>query len=87
MSKKIFLPILGLVLILLPHFIRNDYILLLFIYVCMYSILGMGFSIIWKNRLITCGQAGFWAVGAYTSALLTMKTGMARISRTVAGRA
>jgi branched-chain amino acid transport system permease protein len=42
----------------------------------MYSILGMGFSMMWKNRLITCGQAGFWAVGAYTSALLVTKAGI-----------
>jgi len=42
----------------------------------MYSVLGLGFSMLWKNRLITCGQAGFYAVGAYTSALLVMKLGL-----------
>jgi branched-chain amino acid transport system permease protein len=41
----------------------------------MYGILGMGFSMLWKNRLITCGQAGFFAIGAYTSALLVTRAG------------
>jgi len=62
-------------LILLPFIIRNDYVLHLLIFTCMYSVLGMGFSIMWKNRLISCGQAGFFAIGAYTSALLVMKAG------------
>jgi branched-chain amino acid transport system permease protein len=42
----------------------------------MYGILGMGFSVMWKNRLITCGHAGFFAIGAYTSALLVTKAGI-----------
>jgi len=62
--------------ILIPLFVRSDYFLHLLIYTSMYSILGMGFSIMWKNRLITCGQAGFWAVGAYTSAMLVTRTGL-----------
>ena len=62
--------------LLLPFIIRNDYFLHLMIYTAMYSILGMGFSMMWKNRLITCGQAGFWAVGAYTSALLVTRIGL-----------
>ena len=62
--------------ILLPLFVGNEYFLHLLIYTSMYSILGMGFSLMWKNRLITCGQAGFWAIGAYTSALLVTRTGL-----------
>jgi len=76
MVKKRLLPIIGVILVLLPFLVRNDYLLHLIIYMCMYSILGMGFSMIWKNRLITCGQAGFWAVGAYTSALLVTRAGL-----------
>lgn len=62
--------------IFLPLVLESNYFLHLVIYVAMYSILGMGFSMMWKNRLITCGQAGFFAVGAYTSALLVTKTGI-----------
>jgi branched-chain amino acid transport system permease protein len=61
-------------LLLLPFIIRSNYILHLIIYVAIYSILGMGFSMMWKNRLISCGQAGFFAVGAYTSTLLVTRT-------------
>jgi branched-chain amino acid transport system permease protein len=62
--------------ILLPLIIRNDYFLHLLIYTAIYAILGIGFSMMWKNRLITCGQAGFYAVGAYTSALMVTKLGL-----------
>ncbi|MBW2028544.1 MAG: branched-chain amino acid ABC transporter permease [Deltaproteobacteria bacterium] len=62
--------------IFLPLVVKSNYFLHLVIYVAMYSMLGMGFSMMWKNRLITCGQAGFFAVGAYTSALLVTKMGI-----------
>jgi len=76
MVKKILLALCGVIVIALPFIIRSEYVLHLIIYVCMYSVLGMGFSMMWKNRLISVGQAGFWAIGAYTSALLVMKVGM-----------
>ena len=71
-----FMIIALLVLFFLPFIIRSNYILHLIIYVAIYSILGMGFSMMWKNRLITCGQAGFFAVGAYTSTLLVTRAGL-----------
>ncbi|MBW1799759.1 MAG: branched-chain amino acid ABC transporter permease [Deltaproteobacteria bacterium] len=75
--KKIVTVIIVLILlVLLPLVITNDYILHLIIYAGMYGILGMGFSMMWKNRLISCGQAGFFAVGAYTSGMLTTATGI-----------
>ena len=61
--------------LLLPLAVQNDYLLHLFIYACMYGVLGMGFSMLWKNRLISCGQAGLFAIGAYTSALLVTRAG------------
>lgn len=76
MVKKTLLGVVGLILVLLPFIITSNYLLHLIIYMCMYSMLGMGFSMIWKNRLITCGQAGFWAIGAYTSALLVTRLGV-----------
>ena len=76
MVKKTLLGVVGLIVILLPFIIRSDYLLHLVIYMCMYGMLGMGFSMIWKNHLITCGQAGFWAIGAYTSALLVTRLGL-----------
>jgi len=76
MPEKILKAAGGLVLVALPFIVRNDYYLHLMNCIFMYSMLGMGFSIMWKNRLITCGQAGFWAVGAYTSTLLVMNAGV-----------
>jgi len=76
MPEKILKAAGGLVLVALPFIVRNDYYLHLIICIFMYSMLGLGFSIMWKNRLITCGQAGFWAVGAYTSTLLVMNAGV-----------
>ncbi len=76
MRRKIIIAITLILLFLLPLVIRNNYILHLIIYACMYSALGMGFSMMWKNRLITAGTAGFWAVGGYTSALLVTKLGV-----------
>lgn len=64
-----------LLLFLVPVIFRNDYYLHLLIYACMYGVLGLGFSMLWKNRLITCGHAGFFAIGAYTSTLLVTKAG------------
>jgi branched-chain amino acid transport system permease protein len=74
--KRLLLVIVLILAILLPFILRDDYILHLLIYTAMYSILGLGFSMMWKNRLISCGQAGFYAVGAYTSALLVTKLGL-----------
>jgi branched-chain amino acid transport system permease protein len=73
MRKKILIACALIILVLLPLVVTNPYILHLIIYTCMYSVLGMSFNMMWKNRLITAGTAGFWAVGAYTSALLVTK--------------
>ena len=73
MRKKSLIACALILLVLLPLVVQNPYILHLVIYTCMYSVLGMSFSMMWKNRLITAGTAGFWAVGGYTSALLVTK--------------
>jgi branched-chain amino acid transport system permease protein len=73
MRKKSLIACALILLVLLPLVVKNPYILHLVIYTCMYSVLGMSFSMMWKNRLITAGTAGFWAVGGYTSALLVTK--------------
>lgn len=76
MRQKIIIGVSLILLLLLPLVVQNNYVLHLIIYACMYSVLGMGFSMMWKNRLITAGTAGFWAVGGYTSALLVTKLGI-----------
>ena len=67
MVKKILLALCGVIVIALPFIIRSEYVLHLIMYVCMYSVLGMGFSMMWKNRLISVGQAGlFWDGEGFT---------------------
>ncbi len=73
MGKKSAVVLTMVFFLILPLFVRNPYILHLIIMAFVYSVLALGFSMMWKNRLIMAGQAGFWAVGAYTSALLALK--------------
>lgn len=76
MRRKALVLAVIIILFLLPFFLTNNYVLHLIIMACIYSVLALGFSMMWKNRLIMAGQAGFWAVGAYTSALLVTKLGL-----------
>ncbi|MFZ1990347.1 MAG: branched-chain amino acid ABC transporter permease [Alphaproteobacteria bacterium] len=61
---------------LLPFAVDNPYYLHLVIMVYINAILGMGFSLIYSTGLITLGASAFWAIGAYASALLAMKSGV-----------
>ncbi len=69
MRRNIFGLVVLIILLLLPMLMSNNYVLHLLIMTSIYSVLALGFSMMWKNRLIMAGQAGFWAIGAYTSAL------------------
>lgn len=75
-NKKVLFILLFFMALICPFIVRNTYILHLLIVMYMHSILGLGFSMMWKSRLISVGQAGFWAVGAYTSALLVTRAGI-----------
>jgi branched-chain amino acid transport system permease protein len=48
----------------------------LIIMTCTNIMLGLSFSMLFSTGLITMGAAGFWGIGAYTSALLVMKAGL-----------
>ena len=66
--------ILILMLLLLPIFIKNFYYLQIFDIIGIYIIFSMSINIL-SGFLgqISFGHAGFWAIGAYTSALLSTK--------------
>ena len=66
--------ILILMLLLLPIFINNFYYLQIFDIIGIYIIFSMSINIL-SGFLgqISFGHAGFWAIGAYTSALLSTK--------------
>jgi branched-chain amino acid transport system permease protein len=65
-----------LVLAFLPVFTDSRYFMHLVIMTCVNIMLGLSFSMLFSTGLITMGAAGFWGIGAYTSALLVMKAGL-----------
>jgi branched-chain amino acid transport system permease protein len=76
--KKV-LIILGCVCLLLaflPVFTDSRYFMHLVIMTCVNIMLGLSFSMLFSTGLITMGAAGFWGIGAYTSALLVLKAGL-----------
>jgi branched-chain amino acid transport system permease protein len=65
-----------LLLAFLPAFTDSRYFMHLIIMTCINIMLGLSFSMLFSTGLITMGAAGFWGIGAYTSALLVMKAGL-----------
>ena len=67
------LPWLGLVLLLVPLALGNDYVLHMLCLWVLYSLLALSLNIVvgFLGEL-TFGHAAFFGVGAYTSALLVM---------------
>jgi len=60
-----------------PMVVTNSYILLIATLIGIYIIVNSGLDIVYGySGQITLGQAGFYAIGAYTSALLSMHTGL-----------
>lgn len=76
MKKIIAVSLLGSILALLPFALRSPYHLHLMIMTGINIMLGISFSILFSAGLISIGVAGFWAIGAYSSALLVMKLGL-----------
>jgi branched-chain amino acid transport system permease protein len=72
-GKLIGLVILALILILLPVLVPNTYYIHLLIMVGINSVLAMTFILLLRMGLITVATAAFWGIGAYASALLTVR--------------
>lgn len=66
----------ALILILLPLVVKNPYYIHLLIMVGMNAVLATTFLLLLRTGLITIAVAGFWGVGAYASALLSVKLGL-----------
>jgi len=73
--KKILVGLAGvcLVLALLPQLTDSPYMMHLLVMSCINIMLGLSFSLLFSAGLVTIGAAGFWAIGAYTSALLVTR--------------
>ncbi len=76
-SRLAGLSVLAAILLLVPWVVDNPYYVHLLIMVGMNSVLAMTFLLLLRTGLITIAIAGFWGIGAYASALLTTKLGLA----------
>lgn len=75
-NNRIALGLLTLGLALLPLFVRNPYYIGVLVFVGIYSLLTIGLSLLMGYAgQISLGHAGFFAIGAYTSGLLTTRAG------------
>ena len=64
------------ILALLPLAVHNPYYMHLLILMGINSVLAMTFVLMLRTGLISLGIAGFWGIGAYASALLSMRLGL-----------
>lgn len=74
MGKSNYIKYLVLILIigLLPVFVHNQYFLSIFVFAGIYSIVAIGLSMLMGYAgQISLGHAGFFAIGGYSSAILT----------------
>lgn len=67
------LAVLLVVLVLLPLFVKNNYILHLCIMSIVYGVLGMSFSMLYGAGRLSLGAGTFYLIGAYISTILTLK--------------
>ncbi len=63
-------------LVVLPQVMPNDYDIHLTVLVVVNSVLAMTFVLLLRAGMISLSIAGFWGIGAYATALLTLKTTM-----------
>jgi hypothetical protein len=74
-TATIWLAALIAILVVLPWLV-NPYVLQIVILTITYSMLGLAFALSLKVGLPRFDIAGWWAIGAYTTAMLVIKTGM-----------
>lgn len=67
----------GLVLLLLPHLLSNPYQLRVWMLLLIYAVIALGLNIlVGLAGLVSLGQAGLFAIGSYTVAIVTTKFGL-----------
>ncbi len=65
------------VLCMIPLIVKTPYIMHLFNLAAIFAILTLGFNFLWGwTGLLSLATAGFWGIGAYTSALLAVDLGV-----------
>ncbi len=62
---------------MLPWVVPSNYAMRVIIYICLYIVLALGLNVVMGfTGLLNIGHAAFYAVGAYTTAILMVKFGM-----------
>lgn len=75
--KRFIIPALMILLLALPYLLNSQYIMRIIIMICVYSILGMSLGLITGYAGQTSlGHAAFYAIGAYTSAIISVNYGI-----------
>ncbi|MGD0918442.1 MAG: branched-chain amino acid ABC transporter permease [Thermodesulfobacteriota bacterium] len=74
--KSMGLILLAVILLLLPVVVHSPYYIHLLIMVGINAVLAMTFILLFRTGLITIAVAAFWGIGAYASALLTVRLGL-----------
>ncbi len=75
-GRSLYLFILA-IFALLPLFIKDAYYLRIFIFIGIYVVLALSLNLInGYTGLLSIGHAAFYGIGAYSSALLTLKLGL-----------
>ncbi len=76
LSKSVYILLLGL-FALLPLFLENAYYLRILIFIGIYIVLTLSLNLInGYTGLFSIGHAAFYGIGAYSSALLTLRLGL-----------
>jgi len=76
MAKRILVGAILLFSVAVPLLTGDPYKLHILILGYTYSILALGFVLMWITRRLHLGISGLWAVGAYTSVLIVTKLGL-----------
>ena len=76
MIKKTAYVLFGVILLVLPYLVRDDYYMHLFILSGIYSVLCMGWVLILRAGQFSLGQSAFLAIGAYIFSILALKFGV-----------
>ena len=73
-------------LLLLPHIGLSQYMMRIIIMMGIYAMLGLGLNIVTGyTGMVSLGHAGFYGIGAYTSALLSLHFGVPFLLSALAG--
>ena len=75
LAKRVGLPFLMVLFVAAPFIFNDPYYQHLLILICVWSMLALGFLLILTTGQFTLGHAGYMAIGAYASALMTTKLG------------